>query len=587
MCSFSHRWRLTSQRRPLSTSESKVHGRLPVSAKLAAAVFVLAGSGVAGAYAVAYRQEYAVLARDSRVTAEQQIAVLKSEFDKQHSVPAILAEDAGVISAVTQPTADKSVAISEKLERLQRETNSTDIYILDKDGTTLSASNYASPTSFVGSNYHFRRYFSDAIHYGEGQQFALGTVSRRPGLYIARRISVAGRPVGVVVVKVEFDAIEASWRRPDAATFVTNASNDVLLSSIPELRFQQIPSPVPSQFVITLPTQIGAWRLSLFNSLKDANKAARTAALVATLAECLLGTLLAWWWRRRRLAEERTAAERRYREDLQREVASRTAELSEANDRLSREMIERQQAEGRLNVLQEELVQANKLAQLGQITAGVAHEINQPLAAMRALAENCITMLEKNSTKRPTGAVEQNLAGIVRLNERIGHITSELKAFSRKGTSHAEPVSLKNTLNSALLLSRSKGNKVRLIREAVDGRIKVIGGRIRLEQALVNLLQNAYEALESTERPEVRIAATMDEDWVFLKISDNGPGLAPQVLSQIFTPFVTTKETGLGLGLVIAHDIVRDFGGELTVDNGPVGATFTVKLRKVAPEPQP
>jgi len=563
-----------------------VHGRMPVAGEIIVAVFVVAGLAAAGVYSVAYRQEYAHLASDSRAMAEQQIAVLKSEFDKQHSVPAILAEDAGVISAVTEPTPDKSLAISQKLERLQRETNSADIYIVDKNGRTLSASNYALPTSFVGSNYSFRRYFSDALRYGEGQQFALGTVSRRPGLYIARRISAGGRPAGVVVVKVEFDAIEASWRQPDSATFVTSASGEVLLSSNRERRFQKTPRPLPAQIVTILPAQIDSWRLSLFSSLKEANKAALNAALVASLTVCLLGTLLAWLWRRRRLAEERRTAERMYRDDLERDVASRTVELQEANDRLSREMLERQQAQGRLNALQEDLVQANKLAQLGQITAGVAHEINQPLAAMRALAENCITMLEQKPGKRQQGVVEQNLSNIIRLNERIGHITSELKAFSRKGTSHAEPVSLNDTLNSALLLNRprSRGNKVHLVREAIDAKIMVIGGRFRLEQALVNLLQNAYEALENTKKPEVRITATMDDDWVYLKIGDNGPGLTATVLSQIFTPFVTTKVSGLGLGLVIAHDIIRDFGGELTADNGPVGALFTLKLRKVAPE---
>jgi two-component system C4-dicarboxylate transport sensor histidine kinase DctB len=294
--------------------------------------------------------------------------------------------------------------------------------------------------------------------------------------------------------------------------------------------------------------------------------------------------LLALWWRRRRRAVERTIAEKKYREDLEHDVAARTVELRSTNDRLSHEIVERQQAEERLNAMQADLVQANKLAQLGQITAGVAHEINQPLAAIRVLAENCMALLQRGLGKSQTETVGQNLTSIVRLNNRIGHITGELRTFSRKATGQAEPVSLKDALSSALLLNRSRTrtNKVRLSREAIDGQILVIGGRIRLEQALVNLLQNAYEALEEIDHPEVRISATIDNNWVLLKISDNGPGIPPQVLSQIFTPFVTTKETGLDLGLVITHDIIRDLGGELTAENGPVGATFTLKLRRVA-----
>lgn len=576
MCSFSPIWNFVAPAQA---------GGLRRETVLAAVLLIPAVLGLVGVYSVAYEREFVVLARERRITAEQQIAVLKSEFDKQHSVPAVLAEDADVIATVANPTGADVMAVSQKLQRLQIETKSADIYILNKDGTALSASNYALPASFVGSNYHFRKYYVDAMRYGEGEQFALGTVSHRPGLYIARRITVGHRPAGVVVVKVEFDAIEASWRRPETTTFVIDQLGNILLTGSSDMRFRKVPGPTSSQFMVNLPTGVGKWRLLLFSSRADATKEARSATLVAALAEGLLGALLALWWRRRRRAVERTIAEKKYREDLEREVATRTAELSNTNDRLSHEIVERQQAEERLNAMQADLVQANKLAQLGQITAGVAHEINQPLAAIRVLAENCMALLQRGLGKGGHAeTVGQNLAGIVRLNDRIGHITGELRTFSRKATGHAEPVSLKDALGSALLLnrSRSRNNKVRLSREAIDGQIRVIGGRIRLEQALVNLLQNAYEALEDTEHPEVRISTTMDQDWVFLKISDNGPGIPPQVLSQIFTPFVTTKETGLGLGLVIAHDIVRDLGGELTAENGHIGATFILKLRRVA-----
>jgi two-component system C4-dicarboxylate transport sensor histidine kinase DctB len=172
----------------------------------------------------------------------------------------------------------------------------------------------------------------------------------------------------------------------------------------------------------------------------------------------------------------------------------------------------------------------------------------------------------------------------VRLNERIGHITGELRAFSRKSARGKEPVSLKDALNSAMLLNRarSRENRIRVVQDDFASQIKVIGGRIRLEQVFVNLLQNAFEALEHTPDPIVRITTTVDGDWVWVRISDNGPGLAPEVVDHLFSPFVTTKENGLGLGLVIAHDILRDFGGDLTAHNGSVGAVFELKLRKVS-----
>jgi len=322
----------------------------------------------------------------------------------------------------------------------------------------------------------------------------------------------------------------------------------------------------------------------MYSSLNDAFSSARAAALITVLAEMLLAISLLWLSRRRKHIAERANAEARYRIRLEQDVARRTQELSAVNSLLSKEISERQQAEGRLNELQADLVQANKLAQLGQITAGVAHEINQPLGAIRILADNCIALLGRKDGKAPN-LIGKNLDNIVRLNERIGHITRELRAFSRKGNRESGPISLKDSLNSAILLSQSRlrKNRVKIIRDPFDSKLQVIGGRIRLEQVLVNLLQNAFEALEGSTRPQIRISVAVEADWVLIRIIDNGPGLPPDVAKALFTPFITTKENGLGLGLVIAHDIVRDLGGDLNLGSSESGAAFIVKLQKVQP----
>lgn len=556
----------------------------PWAALVLGLLAVVVALSLLATYALTYDRSTATLTRDARATAQLQIAVLQSELDKQRSAPVILADDSDVIDALRQPSPASALKISQKLERLQRETKSAAIYIIDASGRTLSSSNYTAPNSFVGSNYAFRHYFSDALRTGQAEQFALGTVSLRPGLYIAHRVESAGRPVGVVVVKVEFDAIEAAWRRAGMITFVTNAAGDVLLTSIPAFRFHKNPAAGPGQLVVAAPAPAPGWTLHLLSTREPARKAARSATAMAAMALALGVTLVVWLWRRRKFIAEREAAESQYRERLERNVALRTQELSDTNARLSNEIRERQQAERRLNVLQADLVQANKLAQLGQITAGVAHEINQPLAAIRVLAENCLALLGRRTPKAPTPLVDENLGNIVRMSDRIGHITGELRAFSRKATGETGPVPLKETLESSVLLnqSRLRDNRVRLIRDPIDGRLQVIGGRVRLEQVVVNLLQNAFEALEDTPDPQVRISSAFDDDWVWLRISDNGPGLAPKVMEQLFTPFVTTKEKGLGLGLVIAHDILRDFGGDLIAENADAGAAFTLKLRRVS-----
>ena len=534
-------------------------------------------------YGFIYERESKILVEEAQVAAQLQAEVLKSELEKQRSIPAILAMDTDLIESVQNPSLQHSLAISKKLERVHHDTHSAVIYVIDEHGRTLSASNYAAPDSFAGKNFSFRRYFSEALKRRDAEQFALGAVSKRPGLYIAHRIETGAGSSGVVVVKVEFDEMEASWRDSSTKTFVTDASQHILLASAPKLRFQKLPAASPDQIVTSLPAPISGWTLTVYSSRKDAIRSARDATLIAILVEILLAISLLWLSRRRKHIAERATAEASYRVRLEQDVERRTQELRAVNNLLSKEIAERQQAEGRLNTLQADLVQANKLAQLGQITAGVAHEINQPLGAMRILADNCLALLGKKDSKSSI-LIGKNLDTIVRLNERIGHITRELRAFSRKGNQETGPVSLKDSLNSAILLnqSRLRENKVKLIRDAFDPKIEVIGGRTRLEQVFVNLLQNAYEALEDTPRPQIKISIAVEGDWVVISIMDNGPGLPPQIANALFTPFTTTKENGLGLGLVIAHDIVRDLGGELTAESTNGGATFKVRLKKVS-----
>lgn len=535
-------------------------------------------------YGIVYERQAQILISEAEVEAQLQAAVLKSELTKQRSVPVILAMDVDLIKAVRNPSPQHALLISRKLETLQHATNSAVIYVIDKRGRTLSASNYSEPDTFVGQNFGFRQYFSEALKRGGAEQFALGSVSKRPGFYFSRRIDDGADPSGVVVVKIEFDEIEASWRGAFTKTFVTNSTNQILLTSVPDQRFRELPQPSPGTIVTSLPAPVAGWTLTVYSSRKDALKSARAAALITVLVEVLLAISLLWLSRRRKHIAERATTEARYRVRLEQDVACRTQELSAANGLLSKEISERQQAEGRLYELQADLVQANKLAQLGQITAGVAHEINQPLGAIRILADNCIALLERKDRNSPN-LINDNLDNIVRLNERIGHITRELRAFSRKGNGETGPISIGDSLNSAILLSRSRlrKNKVKIICDPFDPNLQVIGGRIRLEQVLVNLLQNAFEALEDTARPRIRISVTVEAGWVLVRIVDNGPGLPPKVAEALFTPFTTTKEDGLGLGLVIAHDIVRDLGGELKVESSECGAAFAVRLKIVLP----
>ena len=509
----------------------------------------------------------------AEATADAQLRVqsLRSELEKQRAVAAILADDDAVRAVLLTGPGTETAAISGKFEKLRAETHGAVIYLLDHAGQAIAASNWLADDSFVGGDYSFRHYYADAIAHGTGLEFALGTSSHRPGLYLSHDVRDGDHLLGVVVVKVEFDQIEAVWASSANPTWVTGAGQQVYLSSQSGVRFAARP-PLPRAIMaISLPVPEANWLLTLGVSTRPAF----FGPLVATILVWLLMlALLAWFLRvqsSRARALRRAEAELRHRAELEQAVADRTRELRD-------EMQERHQAQQRLARLQSDLVQANKLATLGQITAGLAHEVNTPLATIRLLAENGRSLLPK----RASAELREILDTIVRMSERIARITTELRGFSRKATGQTEPVALSEVIDASLLLinSRRRAEPARIILPVIDPELRVLIEAVRLEQVLVNLIQNAHEALIGHADPEIRIEITVKAARVELRVVDNGPGIAPEIAAQLFTPFATSKRDGLGLGLVIAQGIVRDFGGELRLDPPQAGrgASFRMDL---------
>ena len=541
---------------------------------LAVAVALALLAAMALTFRLAHGNAARALIERLEISAQSRVQTLESVLAKQRAVATVLSDDAAVLQALAEPSPANVARVSEKLERLQEQTSSAVIYLLDRDGMAIAASNWHDPDSFVGSDYSFRSYFSEALLRGEATQFALGTVSRRPGLYLSHDVPQRGEPLGVIVVKVEFDAMEQGWAQAAETTLVADAAGQVILSSAPQLRFAPLP-PIPAGQVSARRAVPGAgWVLWIH---APGTEAVRAGLLAMGTVGFLFTLLLAGGVsaaRARTRAARRMDAERRYRADLERAVEERTRDLTA-------EMRERRTAEQRLAQLQSEMVQANKLATLGQITAGVAHEVNTPLATIRLLAENGRQMLPAEAPD-----LDRNLGQILRMTDRIAQITTELRGFARKATGELGPVALKDALDAALLLtaSRRRAQDIRLVLPQIPPGLRVMAETVRLEQVLVNLIQNAQEALEGRPEPEIRIAQQDDGPVLRLSISDNGPGLSPQIAAQLFTPFATSKPEGLGLGLVISQEIARDFGGSLTP--GPQregqGATFHLDLPKAA-----
>lgn len=548
-----------------------------------AAVLIAAGGAAWLAAQIAGDRAAVALQNSIAADARLRAALLDSEIARFRLLPLALADDRDVVGALSGDARAQTL-LDRKLEALARDTGAAVIYMIGADGRAIAASNWRTPQSFVGTDYSFRRYFRDARSAGQASQFALGTVSRRPGLYLARRTAQGG----VIVVKLAFDQVEREWARAGGITLVRGSDGIVLVTSRPDWRFattRPLPSieaarfraeaQLPSGTMRALPLDSDrfaaadaasaepGWRLTVLRPIAPAiGPARRTAAAVAALAIIALALLL-WGLR------ERSRTARRRTHELEQAVSERTAALT-------REIQVRAESEARAAELREGLRQSNRLATLGQVTASVAHETAQPIAAIRTYAQTSAVLLDRGAADE----VRANLAAIARLADRVGTVTSELRGFSRRGAQQLRPVALAEVIDGALLILREQLRDIAVDAPAIDPALRVMGGKVRLEQVLVNLLQNAAEALAGRPDPRIAIALSVDDGKVLLTIADNGPGIPDAIAERLFTPFVTSRPNGLGLGLVISQDIMSDLGGGLQLIEGGGGARFEIRMQR-------
>lgn len=563
-------------------------------------VAILAIAAAWGAGRLAEQRVVTALHQQVESDARLRAALLNGELARFRLLPLTLADDRDVIAAIGGSAAAKR-ALDIKLEALSRVTGAPAIYVIGSDGITISASNWRSVQSFVGADYRFRPYFRDALARGEASQYALGTVSGHPGLYLSRRI--ANR--GVIVIKLEFDRIERVWASAGGITLVRNPLGVVLVTSRPAWRFAATrplsardeaqfrgearvtpaalaPLPVAAvdgedRFVglgttflaRAVVTAQPGWQLLLLQPIDAAVAAARRAASVSAALATIALAALAWAWR------QRVTLSRRRTEELERAVARQTADLR-------REMDERAESEARAAELREALRQANRLAALGQITASVAHETAQPVAAIRTYAASGATLLDRGAMAE----ARENFVRIGGLAERIGAVTAQLRGFARRQTGEVRPVDIAEVIDGALLILRQQLRGVTLDLPTVAPQLAVIGGKVRLEQVLVILMQNAVEAMATCETRQIALTLTSDATHVRLVVADTGPGVSAEIAERLFTPFVTSRPQGLGLGLVIAHDIMVELGGTLRLlpgegeGGGGSGARFEIGMRR-------
>lgn len=563
-------------------------------------VALLLGVPAAAALAAGWASSLAL--DDLKESARAQLALynanLRAELERHAAVPLALAQDDEVRALLVNPTPAAVDRLNRKLQGIAQALDALALYVMDAKGTTLAASNWNSAASFVGENFSYRPYFRMAMDQGEGHHFALGTTSLVPGYYTANRVVAENRTVGAVVLKLGFDRLERGWTPGQEKLLVTDRDGVVFITNMPSWRYHALPRRLPislpivpegtSEGLDVLPWAFGGasdrialeekdgerrylltsvampggdWTLHSLTSLDPVTARAWVAGLLAAAAVAM-AALTAYAVALRRVAlVERIALQEESRAELERRVAAATADLRAAEN---------------------ELTQAAKLAALGQMSAGIAHEINQPLAAMRSFTDNAVVLLERGRMD----AVRGNLAEIAELTDRMAAITRQLKGFARRASGTLGPVSVQGAVSQALALLESKLRREDISVEVdlPDQPVRVVAEDVRLQQVLVNLIGNAADAMRGCPVRRLRIGLVAAEGEALLSVADTGGGIAEADLPRLFVPFFTTKEAGegLGLGLSISHGIVEDFGGSLTAANRNgkpgQGAVFTLRL---------
>jgi C4-dicarboxylate-specific signal transduction histidine kinase len=575
---------------------------------------------------------------DSR--AELYAASIGGALNKYEFLPLAVAQSDAVAQLLEQPSADRVTQINAYLVDMNRRAGAFAVYVLDDKGTTLASSNWQDRSSYVGVNYGFRPYFKDAIAGGIGRFYGIGASTFEAGYFISQPVQRDGRILGIVAAKVNLDWIEQSWRTPGAGEqiWVKDANGVIILATTQAFKFKTLaplapaakndisaqrqflqenlpilPHKVRRQFadgasVMTLerpqagdtPALSGSadkvsylavnralgplqWQITVLAELDQVEEAARNAAIATALGWALL--LLALLYarqRRRRIADKLNAQQTLARayEQLEIKVEQRTADLVHANGRLQAEVAERERAEQTLRYAQAELVQSGKLAAIGQMAAGVTHELNQPLAALQTFSDNAKVFLARG---RIDDALD-NLSTISDLVKRLGYVTSQLKGFARRSDDARKPVSVRQAFAQTMLQIRTRKGSQRLtLHESwLEDDIIVLCNAIGLEQVFTNLITNAMDAVPESEPVQIWFQARREGGLAVLHITDNGPGIPLASLDKIFDPFYTTKEHGLGLGLSISAGILRAAGSALAVRNRSAqeggGAQFTITL---------
>ncbi|WP_128253516.1 sensor histidine kinase [Falsirhodobacter deserti] len=511
---------------------------------------------------------------------------LLNELQRTSVVPLLLARDSALINALSST---EFTATSQRLISFQTEIGAASISLLDRTGRVVGATN----RNLLGASFRNEAYFVDAMR---TKDTVFSATRRTEGAFdftYSRAVVQDNQVIGVVAVAVDLMKYERAWAGLQDAVLVTDSEGVVILATEPRWRglkltdalaVQDAPSAIRRAFQLTADwaqeppdaylkgeavlradarVPFRGWRLITFTAYDAVRERVNAILALEIMGFAILLAATFYMLSRRAWSQSMS---------FQRE----SAELRLLNQRLQREIAEREKAQKDLAVAEATLAQSSKLAALGEMSAAVSHELNQPLAAMKTYLAGARLLLQRKRAEEAMSSFQR----IDDLIERMGAITRQLKSYARKGGEAFEPVDVRHCVSGALSMMEPqlKVRVVRINRQVPRAPVMVMADRLRLEQVIINLLRNALDATKDVGQPQIDITLQVGAT-VSLTVRDNGPGIADP--ANLFEPFYTTKKPGegVGLGLAISSGIVRDLGGRLTAKNAEGGgAVFEVQL---------
>ncbi len=598
---------------------------------------ILGAAGLTATHFLAGQYQEQVVTQQLNEAANKANLQIDSELDKFKQIPDLLSHDPRLLSYFDESSKSDKISTAELntlLFEWSGQSQADTIYIHDPSGTVVASSNYRKPRTFVGENFAFRPYFASAIKGHKTQYVALGARSDVRGYFLSSPLYIDDDIVGVITVKVSLENLENILTSDDFEIVVLDSNQVVFLSSqAPWLYHSLLPLTDQQQQDIAAQRQYGQNKISIidvFNSSSqttDASKALtanqlfklgtfnlypaaisdnqyQVVAIKDTRSELLkvlqidvifiviysLVMLIAWSWRQTYLAK---VALTELNQNLEQTVDKRTQYLKQSNQQLQQTLFQYQESQLKLKQTEQELTQTAKLAVLGELSASINHEINQPLAALRTYSENSVKLLEMGRSD----LVKSNLDKMIALNTSITEIIARLKVFTRKVTKQEHHVAnLHQAINNATsilsALMIKQGITLRL--STVPDDINIAIHPTELEQVLVNLMHNATQALSqqaafqndlATQQgnqptiPQIGVEWQLNDEACQLIIRDNGIGIASDKLEQLFDPFFTTKPEGLGLGLSISKRIIEAYHGTISATQlEPSGMVFSLNI---------